>query len=656
VEDQIPPKSVALLRAAMVGQKAKLMRYCTLTIFLFLLAKGRASHMSGTNVTLRAGRLRYDATQDIDLEGSTVDFDSAELVFTAPKNIIALLSETRTFSQDQNFTAGKNITLNNTLVYSVSGSIRFNASDGSIMLSNGARTDSRATQIFKAAKNIILNNAIVNSTSADLSFNASAGSITLSNGAIVKGGKGVISFTAASVNIPSTVLVDAGVSGNVTITTTVTPFVMPPVGTIKGQCGFLTIQDPAKAPVTTSFDQTKPLITCPGDMEVPTASASDCVAVVNFNAPTATDNCPVLVKVSKASGTIFPAGTTTVLANATDGANIATCSFNVKVTEKQAPTITCPANIEVAADKSGVATVDFPAAMTTDNCPGVVTTATNLASGDAFPIGTTVVTATATDASGNKATCEFTIKVSEKRFCFSSVNIVEVQGKGHITMDALQIGDYVRAGKDRFSQVYSFLHLDRNVEAEYLQIYTDSSRPPLEISRDHMVFVNGIAILASQVEVGDLLDGGESKVSEIKSIRRRGVYAPVTMSGDIIVSGVLASSYAAVHSYTPINQHLEAHAFFAFRRLVCALDFEICKSETYTEEGFPDWLSPVIHFALRTEHNPLLQACASVVGLPFIAIVSLLEQMVLSPLLAVSMIVFVLFLSKKHKPFKVKPV
>jgi len=230
--------------------------------------------------------------------------------------------------------------------------------------------------------------------------------------------------------------------------------------------------------------------------------------------------------------------------------------------------------------------------------------------------------------------------------CFSYANTVEVQGKGLTLIDALKIGDYVRAGKDQFSRVYSFLHLDHDVEADYLQIHAEGLKPPLELSPEHMVFVKNAPVPASQLMVGDML--GQNKVSEIKSVKRRGAYAPVTESGDIVVSGILASSYAAVRSYTPINQHTEAHAFFAVRRLVCAFNFGICENETYTEDGFPDWLSPMVHFALSMNQNPVAQYFASVVGLPLITAAYILEQATHHPFL-VAMFVFGVFAFKKAR-------
>jgi hypothetical protein len=241
-------------------------------------------------------------------------------------------------------------------------------------------------------------------------------------------------------------------------------------------------------------------------------------------------------------------------------------------------------------------------------------------------------------------------KDKKKSECFSSSNTVEVQGEGFITMDSLKIGDYVRAGKNKFSRVYSFLHLDRDVEIEFLQIHAEGLKTPLEVSSDHMVFVNNAPLRASQVKVGDML--GNNKVADIKFAKRRGVYAPVTESGDIVVSGALASSYAAVRSFTPINQHTEAHAFFSIRRLICNFNFDVCKNETYTEDGFPQWLAPIIDFTLTT--NASAHFFASVVGLPIIAAAYAFEQSFHYPFIIGMVIIVGLFGFKKNKSSKIK--
>lgn len=90
----------------------------------------------------------------------------------------------------------------------------------------------------------------------------------------------------------------------------------------------------------TVIDNTPPSITCPANIIV-NAPAGSCSAAVSFNV-TASDNCSVpTVVTSKASGSVFPVGTTTVVATATDAAgNTQTCSFTVTVKDVTAPVIT----------------------------------------------------------------------------------------------------------------------------------------------------------------------------------------------------------------------------------------------------------------------------------------------------------------------------
>jgi hypothetical protein len=54
--------------------------------------------------------------------------------------------------------------------------------------------------------------------------------------------------------------------------------------------------------------------------------------------------------------------------------------------------------------------VNYPAPVASDNCPGVGVVCSP-ASGASFPLGTTTVTCTATDMSGNTATCSFSVSV-----------------------------------------------------------------------------------------------------------------------------------------------------------------------------------------------------------------------------------------------------
>ena len=160
-------------------------------------------------------------------------------------------------------------------------------------------------------------------------------------------------------------------------------------------------------------DTQDPIITCPGNI-TKNVDPGQCSAVVTYSAGVA-DNCPgATVSFSPVSGSTFTLGNHTVIATATDASgNTAICAFTVTVVDNEPPSITCPANITVpnATNQCG-AIVTFPAPTVQDNCSGV-TTIYSPSSGSFFPVGTTTVTATATDQAGNQATCTFTVTVQD---------------------------------------------------------------------------------------------------------------------------------------------------------------------------------------------------------------------------------------------------
>jgi hypothetical protein len=155
------------------------------------------------------------------------------------------------------------------------------------------------------------------------------------------------------------------------------------------------------------------------------------VSGTEFN-PTATDNCgtPTLTyslsgatsgSGSSLAGVAFNKGTTTVTWTAKDAANnTTTCSFDVTVADNQAPAITCPGNISTCKTANGQYTIPLP--IISDNC-GIASVSYEIkgatkrgstgndASG-AFSIGTSTITWTVTDASGNKSTCTTTVVIS----------------------------------------------------------------------------------------------------------------------------------------------------------------------------------------------------------------------------------------------------
>ncbi len=186
------------------------------------------------------------------------------------------------------------------------------------------------------------------------------------------------------------------------------------VGTTQVVC---TVTDAAGNTATCTFDVTvndtqNPTITCPADITV-SNDAGQCGAIVNFTT-TFDDNCPgATLACVPASGSFFAVGTTQVTCTVTDAAgNTATCTFDVTVNDTQIPTISCPADITVSNDAGQCgAIVNFTTTFD-DNCPGA-TLACVPASGSFFAVGTTQVTCTVTDATGNTATCTFDVTVND---------------------------------------------------------------------------------------------------------------------------------------------------------------------------------------------------------------------------------------------------
>jgi hypothetical protein len=167
--------------------------------------------------------------------------------------------------------------------------------------------------------------------------------------------------------------------------------------------------------VTITDDEAPAIADTPANI-TQTADAGQCGAVINYTAPTASDNCAVTsFSGDAASGDTFPVGTTTVTYTAVDPAgNTETSSFTVTIIDDQDPAIAgTPANITQTAD-AGIcgASISWSDLTASDNCSIASFSGTH-ASGDTFPVGATSVTFTATDVNGNTTTSTFTVTVTD---------------------------------------------------------------------------------------------------------------------------------------------------------------------------------------------------------------------------------------------------
>ena len=145
----------------------------------------------------------------------------------------------------------------------------------------------------------------------------------------------------------------------------------------------------------TVADTTAPVLNVPADI---TAEANAINSTVAIGSATATDIFPVTVT-SDAPAT-YLLGTTVVTWTATDAnGNVTTGTQNVTVVDTTAPVLTVPADVSVEA--TGMETpVSIGTATATDIFAVTVTSDAPAT----YPLGTTVVTWTATDANGNVTT------------------------------------------------------------------------------------------------------------------------------------------------------------------------------------------------------------------------------------------------------------
>ena len=256
-----------------------------------------------------------------------------------------------------------------------------------VITRNGCSSScTKLVSIFVQACNITGATAVnPNSTNTYNSTGSESGA-TLS-WAITAGGNGTIS--GASKSCP-TVNVLAGASGSYTLVLTVT----------KNGCSKVCSKTVTISTCT---------ITCPANIVV-NNKPDYCGKNVTYPAATKTGTCGPLTY-SKASGSWFPVGTTTV--TVTSPSTGASCSFTVKVVDNQKPDINCPSNIVVNAPTNSCSKTISYTVSATDNCPGAITLTSVPASGTPFNTGTTTVVVTATDASGNTSTSSFTVTVKE---------------------------------------------------------------------------------------------------------------------------------------------------------------------------------------------------------------------------------------------------
>eukprot|EP00541_Cyclophora_tenuis_P009871 CAMPEP_0116565258 /NCGR_PEP_ID=MMETSP0397-20121206/13798_1 /TAXON_ID=216820 /ORGANISM="Cyclophora tenuis, Strain ECT3854" /LENGTH=210 /DNA_ID=CAMNT_0004092011 /DNA_START=177 /DNA_END=806 /DNA_ORIENTATION=+ len=203
-------------------------------------------------------------------------------------------------------------------------------------------------------------------------------------------------------------------------------------------------------------------------------------------------------------------------------------------------------------------------------------------------------------------------------------------------MAQLRLYDKVWTGpQTQFSTVYSFGHINPTREATFLQLHLSDGHGVIELSEDHMVFVeDNRAVPASWLVKNRnstalrMASGELVRVEQVRTVERRGVFAPFTTSGTIVVNGVLASSYVAFQQSptlkvgawtTPMTYQWLAHVFESPHRMVCNVLLR-CKSEWYTSDGVSVWVAAPREFTvwMMDQESPLRLILIAIVSAPLL--------------------------------------
>ena len=164
-------------------------------------------------------------------------------------------------------------------------------------------------------------------------------------------------------------------------------------------------------------------------------------------------------------------------------------------------------------------------------------------------------------------------------------------------MDSLEIGEEVQVVNNneiQFQPIVTFIHRQPGLMQEFVQITTLKGKV-LKITEDHLLFVEKMgearAIPARDLKTGDVVyvracQSVESdQVHSISTVFEKGAYAPVTLSGTILVNDVHTSCYFDVLS------HDWSQRAMAIARAVYHVSPGMLQwlSSIGQQDGFPGW-------------------------------------------------------------------
>ena len=131
--------------------------------------------------------------------------------------------------------------------------------------------------------------------------------------------------------------------------------------------------------------------------------------------------------------------------------------------------------------------------------------------------------------------------------CFPSDAEVSIVSNGiriRKQISQLAIGDEVAVNEKESSKIFLFTHKERNRKYTFAKLTTNSRT--ITLTRGHYLYVDGKMQRAGVVKTGMKLKTDQGKWESVISVDRvvkQGLYNPQTLKGDIIVDGIIASTF-----------------------------------------------------------------------------------------------------------------
>jgi hypothetical protein len=244
-------------------------------------------------------------------------------------------------------------------------------------------------------------------------------------------------------------------------------------------------------------------------------------------------------------------------------------------------------------------------------------------------------------------------------------------------MEQLHVGDSVLTSAG-YSNVFAFMIHQSGTQADYVQIETQLGLN-LSLTAEHIVFAHADRrpVLAQSILEQDVVwiltephaELVPSRVIRVARTTDRGLHAPLTEQGTVIVNGILASSYAGVKSLQwgqrillsghDIGQYIHEPLRFA-----CRLVPSLCSPEWHGVTGRHAWTQFVIEKfgwlkAMNHAHNDILVAISLEASL--FSLLAVFAQLVVAvPLFVIfglnlghiAISLYAVMLSGKLMPFK----